>query len=397
MSSDFEQLISDPLSLRWQANQESNAKQRYRELDAPLTKYIIGFGRSIIGLPPLSVDWNWSKTWDENRKVGALPDSQLLGVSRLSITLLMPISLIFVYLSAQNIAGSIAGLTSVIYLGLSALILTHTRRAMAEGALLFSISFFIWSLSKGVKHPWITGLAAALAFNSKQTAIVLAPIGILGVSWISKNSENYVLRICKNLIVYLVTFFLVTLMLNPYLWGEPLKAAAASWLARQNLADHQVADIREIASSQLLETPSQRVAAMFAQLYLTPPSFAEIGNYRDDTASSENAYLSIPGHNIGRGFIAGSILSILSIFGIVSAGTHIVSNKTPNKHLLLLLLLATLTQGIFLLFVLPLPWQRYYIPMMPFVSLWAAYGLEMISISVLESLQKNNQGPISPK
>jgi len=159
MSSDFDQFIESPLSLTWQTNQESNDKQRYRALDAPLTRYLIGLGRSTFGQPALSVDWDWSKSWEENRRAGAFPDSRLLSISRLTITLLLPFSLIFIYLTAHNLAGGSVGLSSAIFLGINALTLTHARRAMAEGALLFSISFFMWSLSIGLNHhPFLCGV-----------------------------------------------------------------------------------------------------------------------------------------------------------------------------------------------------------------------------------------------
>lgn len=393
MSSDFEKLIQDPLSLVWQKDQEANDKQRYRELDAPITRYVLGLGRTIIGLPALSVDWDWSKTWEENHQAGAIPDSQLLSISRLTLTLLLPFSLIFIYLTAHKIAGWVAGFSAVIFVGLNALVLLHTRRAMAEGALLFSISFYIWSLSIGVRNPWITGLATALAFNSKHSAIILFPIGILAVCLFSKDSKISSFRIGKNLGIYFATFLLVTLALNPFLWSDPLRAAASSWQSRQELLELQVADVSNIASNQILISPSQRLAAMFAHLYLTPPSFAEIGNYRDNTAHSENSYLSTYGHNIGRGYIAGITLSILSIFGFISGGLNIFRQNSAQKPLLLLLLLASIAQGLFLLFVLPLPWQRYYIPLIPFVSIWIAYGIDTMLKTLTEYLKNLNKDP----
>ncbi|MFH1633237.1 MAG: hypothetical protein ABIG63_04395 [Chloroflexota bacterium] len=58
MSSDFESLFSNPASLFWDPDREDDPRQRYRELDAPLTKYILGLGRVIAGQPALPVDWD---------------------------------------------------------------------------------------------------------------------------------------------------------------------------------------------------------------------------------------------------------------------------------------------------------------------------------------------------
>jgi hypothetical protein len=37
---------------------------------------------------------------------------------------------------------------------------------------------------------------------------------------------------------------------------------------------------------------------------------------------------------------------------------------------------------------LPLPWQRYYIPLTPFASIWTAYGIATIFKTFNEKLNK---------
>ena len=58
MSSDFDQLIHDPFSMAWKPDNESDQRQRYRELDAPLTRYMLGLGRSLFSIPAPKVDWD---------------------------------------------------------------------------------------------------------------------------------------------------------------------------------------------------------------------------------------------------------------------------------------------------------------------------------------------------
>ena len=87
MSSDLNTLFSRPADLFWSTANEQDARQIYRELDAPLARYLIGVGRTIASLPALPVDWDWSKSWEENQTAGALPDARLLLVGRLSVAL----------------------------------------------------------------------------------------------------------------------------------------------------------------------------------------------------------------------------------------------------------------------------------------------------------------------
>lgn len=79
----------------------------------------------------MPADWNWRTDWENNRQAGALPDERLLWVGRLTITLLLPFSLFFIYLIGRRMSGEACGLLSVVFLGSNALILLHTRRAMA--------------------------------------------------------------------------------------------------------------------------------------------------------------------------------------------------------------------------------------------------------------------------
>ena len=84
MSGDLDQLLTDPFELAFNPNAVGDLKQHYRLIDAPLTRYILGFGRTIGGFAALHADWDWSKTWTENVQIGALPSEDLLYAGRTS-------------------------------------------------------------------------------------------------------------------------------------------------------------------------------------------------------------------------------------------------------------------------------------------------------------------------
>ena len=182
MSRDFELLLSDPLSLAWTPDQSGDGRLHLRLVDAPLTKYLLGLGRSLVGLPALPADWDWSKTWEQNQAAGALPDPGLLLAGRLALTLLLPFSLLLVYQIGARMHGSLTGLLAALLLGLNALVLLHDRRAMAEAALTFGVLFALWSFLAGKRHPWLVGLGLAVVFNAKQTGLALLPVGLLAVA-----------------------------------------------------------------------------------------------------------------------------------------------------------------------------------------------------------------------
>jgi len=77
MSSDLERFIKNPNDIFWSPAKQS-IYQHYREVDAPLTRYLIGIGKWITHSPQLSSDWNWSASWEENITQGSLPSESLI-------------------------------------------------------------------------------------------------------------------------------------------------------------------------------------------------------------------------------------------------------------------------------------------------------------------------------
>ena len=60
MSADYEQITTKPFAMAWEENDSASSFTRYRLLDAPLTRYLLGFGRTLFSLPALPSDWDWS-------------------------------------------------------------------------------------------------------------------------------------------------------------------------------------------------------------------------------------------------------------------------------------------------------------------------------------------------
>ncbi len=373
MSGDAETFWRQPADLFWQPENEDNVRQRYRELDAPLTRNLLALGRWIGGLPAPQSDWDWSKTWQENQQNGALPGSKLLIAGRLAMAALFPFSLLFLFLAARALSNESAAWISVALFASNSLVLLHTRRAMAESVLLFTAILTIWAILKDHKHPWLIAVPAALAFCAKYSLAALAPAGLLALLFQAPQPvPSSPARLAGQLILYGATFTLVTIFLHPFAWRQPLAAVQAAVKARQELSSAQVSDRPE----QALTTPGVKLVAMIGSLYMTPPAFAEVGNYQVETGAAEAAYLGNPLHSLFRSIPAGATYLAISLFGF-SAGTWTAFRDVKNRRLILLLA-ATILQAGALLALVPLPWQRYYMPLVPFAILWAAYGISQV-------------------
>ena len=167
----------------------------------------------------------------------------------------------------------------------------------------------------------------------------------------------------------------MTFLLNPFLWSHPFQALNASVNARFALTQQQVREIQQIAPHKILNTPSNRIIAFIDHTFITPPSFFEIGNYTNNTSASQVVYLSNKFHTLWRGFIAGGIVLFFSLVGFITPLTTFNKLDRSKKRAFSILILSTLSQGALLLITIPLPWQRYYMPMIPFVAIWFAIGM----------------------
>lgn len=375
MSADFDAYLQGPGALAWEPERSDDPAQRYRLLDAPITRYVIGFGRWLAGDDALPVDWDWGKTWSENASVGALPSNRLLFLGRLAVTALLPFSLLFGYLTAKKIGGELNGLLTMLLLGVSALVLLHARRAMAEGALLFGILFFNYTLSIGAKKPWLTAVGAALAFNAKFSALALFPIGLLSVIWMPNLALKKGREAFGSALQYVFLFALLTFLFNPILWRQPFQALGTAVEARGDLLERQFADVQNLAPEKALQRPEERLAVLGAHLYLTPLMFAEVGNYLEDTAQSERTYASIPGHNLFRDPLSAALLLFFTLFGLAVSARRVLKERLISDRLTVLLLFATIFQIGAYIIAIPLHWQRYAILLVPYVTLWTGYGL----------------------
>jgi hypothetical protein len=208
-------------------------------------------------------------------------------------------------------------------------------------------------------------------------------VGLAAALWPAEGkSPEPARRLARNALFFSAAALGVLLLLHPFLWGQPVKAIRAAVGERQALASAQTTDRPE----QALNTTSRRLVSLISMVYLTPPLFAEAGNYTEETRTAEQAYLGNPLHALFRSIPAGGALLVLSLFGFISAVLRARKDRQARRGLVLLLS-ATLLQALALFLLVPLPWQRYYLPLVPYACLWTAFGLDQLRQAILSGVQ----------
>lgn len=377
MSHDVDLLFSNPSSLIYHPENELSPEQRYRLIDSPLPRTIIGVGRNIFRLAPLPSDWNWSMSWEENQNKGALPADSLLLLSRISLAVFVPVGLVFFYLMLKNKVPWPYSLIATLFLGLNAVFLVHTRRAMAEGISFCSYFLIFYLLVKHSGKPWLIGIVAGFALLTKQT---VSPILVLPlVYWtfellFARRYASYL----KALLVYFSVILLVYYMFNPIAWKDPLNVIALQIQTRVEFSRAQAADYLALSSHLAANTFRAGLISWLANTFFAQPAFFDVGNYAPSLVHQIKTYQSNFLNGLFSGWVNGVILLFLSLFGVFGSlrRLHIPVEKVDRTTLLLMTL--SLLQTVFVLFFFPITFQRYYLLNLSLAVIWAVLGLHLI-------------------
>ncbi len=383
MSSDFEGYIQKPFALAWTPGQTMDPQSRYRLIDSPLPRYLLGAALKMGNLPSLPADWDWSKTWEENRRAGAMPSQEQLSYGRGLISLFLPLDLLLIFMIGRRLKGEFTGGVAMVLFGTHSLTLLHARRAMTEGLLVFGILLTLWVMLDKKTRPWLIGLCLGIAINSKLSAAGLIPAALLAAAYPPinnglKNQRFSAVASIKRWVIFSAALITVTFLLNPFLWKQPAAALMDSVETRRSLLELHKTNYITPTSDGFQNSALERLANLLGHLYWAPPAFAETGNYLGALQQEISSYLQIPGHNFMRGLLFGSIWLILSIFGCYAAIRHLRSAKQNLRRSILICLLSNLGLAIVVMLLLELPWQRYVMPLVPFVCLWSGYGVETL-------------------
>lgn len=375
MSQDVRLFFSQPSSLFYNPADIENVRQRYRLLDPPLSRWFIGTAQWIFNLPPLRSDWNWAKTWQENLEMGALPGNDNLFISRLSVSFVFPMLLFIAYRIGGRIGGKSTAWLNLIFTATNALILLHTRRAMAESLLLFFSSLSIYFLLKEKKVTWVIACSVALAFNAKYSTAPLFLAGLISCVLSSIKLRVPFRHTLKNIISYSIIFVLITLLLNPVLWPTPFETIKAAATERQSLLSAQTSAIGEYNPAQTPQTIPTRLLALIAQVFIAPPAIADVGNYLATTEIQTRVYFSRPWNNLTNGFFIGGFFFALALIGLIWMTREAWHSRQNPESPVILLLIAFALQLTGIITGIPLSFQRYYIPLIPFLTIFMAIAI----------------------
>ncbi len=228
----------------------------------PVSRYMIALGRLAGGyhVADLNQPWDFQATNTQNVASGAYPARGLLWSSRALMALLSVVSGMILYVLVRHAGGAVSGYVFVVlYVG-SEYLLIHLRRAMSEPPLLF---FTTLTLLAGVRAlmvasrrgmsiaqrfraalPWLllmgvgVGLSGAAKLNGLALILVVVALCCI-IAWRGQGTRRLWFALGGVVFIGLLAA-LVFIVVNPFLYPQPILRTLAMGLFRRWEMSHQI-------------------------------------------------------------------------------------------------------------------------------------------------------------
>jgi hypothetical protein len=130
-----------------------------------------------------------------------------------------------------------------------------------------------------------------------------------------------------------------------------------------------------------------KLAAWLANTFFATPAFYDIGNYSKELAQAILIYGSNILHRLFSGWYYGLLTLIIGLFGLILSLRKFKSLYISTNNTFLVLLIISILQTAFSIFMLPITFQRYYLLNLVLSIMWVGIGVYCLS-PVINKLHK---------
>lgn len=385
-----------------------DSRPHLRLINGSVQRYAAGFVLYTVrghneGDLPLPPGWNWGLDYADNVAGGWLPKTSVLHPARYVSTTFFVLSIGVVFALGRVLGGRAVAYPAAVLYGLNAGLLLNVRRAVMEGSsLLFGLLAVLVAalLARQIAHGrfprlwWWAALvlAGGLALASKHSSaiyLVGAWLWVFAAAVITGAAARRVrpmLQVTGALAVTGTAAIALFIALSPALWNDPPARLGNLIEERGKIVAVQIS-IDENAPMPL----QQRVGALFTEPFGAAPMYYEFSYYADAAPIAEQitgyeraGVAGLPTHAV-----IGVPLTALLLLGIGVAARRARASTADAAQLTGLLLWYGVTAGA-LLFN-PLPWQRYYLPLIAVAVLLAGVGARAVLLWICQQFPTQNR------
>jgi len=355
-----------------------------RILNGTVHRHFVGFLRQLAGIGPEHLPprpgWNWALDLRGNAAGGYLPSGELLMLGRLASSLSLALCVFPTFVIGWLVGRRPAAWLFTALFLLNPAVLINGRRAMQEGSMLLFgmivilLAFLMARLILANKNPafgwWVAlALGGGMAVASKHIGLAFLAGGgaIILSATAHQHTRRNLLANLTGLVVALAVAGAVFLILSPALWDHP-SARLGDLIATRAELIRLLDDGRHGGALRCAE----RILTM---PFVFSPQFFEVA----DWASNPGVFDGIAHYAASRlgGLPLGSLLG-WAITGFAAFGAYRIAVQRdfqkPDRSVHHLILVWWATTAL-LLIANPLPWQRYYLPLIPPTALLAVVGV----------------------
>ena len=379
-------LQGDRAKLSHQAKRSASAGDYRANLaSGSISNMIYGWLASSSGyaITDLNDDWHWGLNYKSNLESNRLPDARLLRSARLASAAQLAAAAALCYVFARMTINRPTALLASLLFAIHPSLLLNGRRAMQEGSLLLGVMLTLVMVAWLIRHRrwWqyaLLGACAGLAIAAKHSsaftvAIVFLALVALSVYESLGNRDARNMRwlagiLTAGLMVSIITL-LVFYLLNPGWWDAPLASAGEVLSERSELLQRQAGVYGGYQSLGQGAKGFFRFVLQAEAQYFEDQQWADYPEISAQIQIYENSGWA--GALIGDHALAGIVMSLLVVAGIFLLLRD--DDISLQDRALLLIWGGGGAAAVFAL--TPLPWARYYLPVLPFALMMAAYAL----------------------
>jgi 4-amino-4-deoxy-L-arabinose transferase-like glycosyltransferase len=378
----YQFLERDLSKIYFSLNPSNAAEQELRLLNGTVSKNLIGLAWHLRGFTPLDINeqWDWGADWNYNQSNHHAPSDALLQVSRAPSAILLAAGAVLIFVIGWQVGGLPTAYFASLYYALNPALLLNGRRAMMEGGFTFfsllAVLAGIWLLQRpSWRSTLALGLASGLAIASKHTAIftVAAVFFACAIYIFTRTFRTWrvvPVLIYLRYILAAVLAGIVFLLLNPAWWDDPIGRAGTVLHLRESLLAGQTAAFGGYTDF------ADKVAGFLRQSFVVLPQYYEVSGWQNFIGDQIARYEASVWHGVSVG---GSFLGALVLCVMIAVGVWaLLRGRRTRIAARWLFGVWAVAMLVTTLFLTPIEWQRYYLPIYPVIGLLLGLGISRV-------------------
>ena len=392
---DFSKVIFDD------SGAQSAAEQQLRLLNGTVAKTIFGWVAHSRGIArdEINDQWFWGRDYEYNRDSGRIPDPQLLNGARLSAALQLALAAAAFFQVVKLCLNRPTAYVASALFTLHPNMLINGRRAMMEGSHMLGLTLVllagVWLIRE--RNWWthaLLGVCAGFAIATKHPNIIIVATVFLAVSAVPLwrllrepgPARRAHLKSAAGITLAGLAACLTFLLLNPAWWSAALEMPARVYSLRADLLQLQV----DIFGGY--DGIVQQIRGFLRFVFAGQHQYFEVGQWAgyDVISAQIERYerSGLAGILFGGTVIYGLVYLLLAAYGALA----LVRDSRIAAECKVLLLIWIGGSALFTLLVTPLPWARYYLPLVPALTVLVSQALVAIATMIWKRLGSQADG-----